>query len=146
MAPAHGPDPRTRKHSSIKRVAAALIVRGRNILICQRTRHQTMPLKWEFPGGKIEPGEHPTDALRRELDEELGIQARIGDEVARLQHTYARGGTVELRFFVVHEFKGEPENRIFRDIQWVGRTRLVDFDFLEADRELVREIAAGKIL
>jgi 8-oxo-dGTP diphosphatase len=105
-----------------------------------------MPLKWEFPGGKIEPGEHPTEALRRELDEELGIEARIGDEVARLQHTYGRRATVELRFFVVHEFKGEPENRIFRDIQWVGRTRLVDFDFLDADRELVREIAAGKIL
>lgn len=130
----------------MKRVAAALIVRDSNVLICQRTRHQTMPLKWEFPGGKIEPGEHPTEALRRELDEELGIAARIGDEVARLQHKYARGDTVELRFFVVHEFAGEPENRIFRDIQWVARTRLPDFDFLEADRELVREIAAGKIL
>jgi 8-oxo-dGTP diphosphatase len=130
----------------MKRVAAALIVRGRKLLICQRTRHQTMPLKWEFPGGKIERGEHPTDALRRELDEELGIQARIGDEVARIQHRYTRGGAVELRFFVVREFRGEPENRIFRDIQWVPRTRLPEFDFLEADRELVREIAAGKIL
>ena len=98
-------------------MAAALIVRGRKILICQRTRHQPMPLKWEFPGGKIEPGEHSTEALRRELDEELGIQERIGDEVARIQHKYPRGGTVELRFFVVREFKGEPENRIFRDIQ-----------------------------
>ena len=130
----------------MKRVAAALIVRGRKVLICQRTRHQTMPLKWEFPGGKIERGEHPTEALRRELDEELGIAARIGDEVARLEHKYARGGTVELRFFVVHEFQGEPENRIFCDIQWGARTRLAEFDFLEADRELVRQIAAGKIL
>lgn len=130
----------------MKRVAAALIVRGQKVLICQRTRHQSMPLKWEFPGGKIEPGEHPTEALRRELDEELGIAARVGDEVARLQHKYARGGMVELRFFVVHEFTGELENRIFRDIQWVARTRLPEFDFLEADRELVREIAAGKIL
>jgi 8-oxo-dGTP diphosphatase len=121
-------------------------VRDRKILICQRTRHQTMPLKWEFPGGKIEAGEHPTEALRRELDEELGIAARIGDEVARLEHNYGRSGTVELRFFVVHEFKGEPENRIFRDIQWVPRARLAEFDFLEADRELVRQIAAGKIL
>jgi len=130
----------------MKRVVAALIVRDRKVLICQRTRYQTMPLKWEFPGGKVEPGEHPTDALRRELDEELGIAARIGDEVARLQHKYAHGGLVELRFFVVQEFTGEPENRIFRDIQWVARTRLPEFDFLEADRELVREIAAGKIL
>ena len=130
----------------MKRVAAALIVRGRKLLICQRTRHQTMPLKWEFPGGKIERGEHPTEALRRELEEELGIVAQIGDEVARLEHKYPRGGRVELRFFVVHEFQGELENRIFRDIQWVVRTRLPEFDFLEADRELVRQIAAGEIL
>ena len=146
MALAHNSDPPRRAPAPKKRVAAALIVRGRKILICQRTRHQPMPLKWEFPGGKIEPGEHSTDALRRELDEELGIQARIGDEVARIQHKYPRGGTVELRFFVVREFQGEPENRIFRDIQWVPRTRLAEFDFLEADRELVKEIAAGKIL
>jgi 8-oxo-dGTP diphosphatase len=130
----------------MKRVAAALIVRDGKLLICQRTRHQTMPLKWEFPGGKIEQGEHPRDALRRELDEELGIAARIGDELARIQHTYSRGGTVELRFFIVHEFEGEPENRIFRDIQWVARWHLPDFDFLEADRELVRDIAEGRIL
>lgn len=141
-----GDGPASRDRPPLKRVAAALIVRNRKILICQRTRHQPMPLKWEFPGGKIEHGEHPTDALRRELDEELGIQARIGDEVARIQHRYARGGTVELRFFVVRDFEGEPENRIFRDIQWVARTRLPEFDFLEADLELVRDIAAGKIL
>lgn len=146
MAATRGDGPAIRKRPPVKRVAAALIVRNRKILICQRTRHQPMPLKWEFPGGKIEHGEHPTVALRRELDEELGIQARIGDEVARIQHQYARGGAVELRFFVVREFEGEPENRIFRDIQWVARTRLPEFDFLEADLELVRDIAAGKIL
>jgi len=146
MATTGGDSRASRTRPPVKRVAAALIVRNRKILICQRTRHQPMPLKWEFPGGKIEQGEHPTGALRRELDEELGIQARIGDEVARIQHQYARGGSVELRFFVVHEFKGEPENRIFRDIQWVARTRLPDFDFLEADLELVRDLAAGRIL
>jgi len=146
MAATRGDGPASRKRPPVKRVAAALIVRNRKILICQRTRHQPMPLKWEFPGGKIEQGEHPTVALRRELEEELGIQARIGDEVARIHHQYARGGAVELRFFVVREFEGEPENRIFRDIQWVARTRLPEFDFLEADLELVRDIAAGKVL
>jgi len=130
----------------MKRVVAALIVRGRKLLICQRTRHQTMPLKWEFPGGKIEPGEQPRDALRRELDEELGIKAQIGDEVARLRHKYPQGGVVELRFFVVREFAGELENRIFRDIQWVTRTKLPGFDFLEADRQLVKDIADGEVV
>lgn len=130
----------------MKQVAAALILRGGQVLICQRTRYQPMPLKWEFPGGKIEHGEQPTDALRRELDEELGIEAKIGDEVARIRHLYKSGGAVELRVFVVQEFRGEPENRIFRDIQWVNLGNLPGYDFLEADLELVQDLAAGKIV
>lgn len=130
----------------MKLVVAALILRGTEVLVCQRTRHQTLPLKWEFPGGKIEPGEQPTDALRRELEEELGIAARIGDEVARIQHVYKSGGAVELRFFLVREFEGEVENRIFADVQWAERARLPEYDFLEADQELVRQIAAGGII
>jgi 8-oxo-dGTP diphosphatase len=130
----------------IKRVAAALIVKDGKILICQRTRHQPFPLKWEFPGGKIEAGETPRNALRRELEEELGVDAKIGDEALRIQHTYARGGTVELRFFVVEEFAGEIENRIFKDVRWVARQDLVKFDFLEADAGLVEDIAKGAIL
>src|SRR5438477_1300004 len=101
----------------MKRVVAALIWKDKRILICQRTRHQPMPLKWEFPGGKIEEGEQPRDAMRRELDEELGIDAKVGEEVARIRHSYKGGGQVELRFFVVHNFAGEIENRIFRDVR-----------------------------
>jgi 8-oxo-dGTP diphosphatase len=130
----------------MKRVVAALIVKDGKLLVCQRTRHQTMPLKWEFPGGKIEEGEQPRDALRRELDEELGIVATIGDELARIQHEYPNGGMVELRFYVVREFKGEIENRIFRDIQWAAPADLPKFDFLEADFTLVKDLAAGKLL
>jgi len=130
----------------MKRVVAALIEKNGKLLVCQRTRHQTMPLKWEFPGGKIEEGEQPRDALRRELDEELGIFATIGDELARIQHEYPNGGMVELRFYLVREFKGEIENRIFRDIQWAAPAELPGFDFLEADRTLVNDLAAGKLL
>jgi 8-oxo-dGTP diphosphatase len=130
----------------MKRVVAALIVKDGKILVCQRTKHQTMPLKWEFPGGKIEEGEQPRDALRRELDEELGIDATIGDEVARIRHEYKSGNSVELRFFLVYEFRGELQNRIFRDMQWVDRTELPAFDFLEADLKLVSDVAAGKLL
>lgn len=130
----------------MKRVVAALIFSKGKILVCQRTRHQTMPLKWEFPGGKIETGEQPRDALRRELEEELGIDAQIGEEVARIEHKYKNGGAVELRFYVVHEYKGEIENRIFRDVQWTDRRKLPTFDFLEADLQLVKDLANGKIV
>jgi len=130
----------------MKQVVAALIRRGQKLLICQRTKYQPMPLKWEFPGGKIESGEQPRDALRRELDEELGIAASIGDEVARLKHKYRNGGSIELRFFLVPEFEGELENRIFRDVRWVRRTELPNYDFLEADLKLVKDIAEGKVI
>ena len=105
-----------------------------------------MPLKWEFPGGKIEEGEQPRDALRRELDEELGIDATIGDEVRRIVHEYPGGGSVELRFFVVREFRGELENKIFKDIQWAEKSALKSYDFLEADLTLVEDLSEGKLL
>jgi 8-oxo-dGTP diphosphatase len=128
----------------MKRVVAALIFKDGKILVCQRTRHQVMPLKWEFPGGKIEEGEQSRDAMHRELDEELGIDAVIGDEVTRIVHNYAGGGSVELRFFAVHEYKGEIENRIFKDVQWAERAALPSYDFLEADLGLVKDLASGK--
>ena len=130
----------------MKRVVAALILKEDQILVCQRTRHQVMPLKWEFPGGKIEEGEQPRNALHRELDEELGIDAVIGDEVARIQHRYPGGSSVELRFFAVREYTGEIENRIFREVRWTDRSQLPSYDFLEADLELVKDLAAGKII
>ena len=130
----------------MKRVVAALIIREGKILVCQRTRHQTMPLKWEFPGGKIEEGEQPRDALFRELDEELGIKAEIGEEVERMQHVYPNGAAVELRFFVVQTYEGKLENKIFKDLQWAGRSQLPSFDFLEADLKLVKDLSEGKLL
>ena len=129
---------------SVKQVVAALIFKDDQILVCQRTRHQTMPLKWEFPGGKIEDGEQPRDALRRELNEELGIDATIGDEVARIRHDYKNGSAVELRFYAVREYKGEIENRIFKDMRWATRSELPSFDFLEADLQLVKRVVRRK--
>jgi 8-oxo-dGTP diphosphatase len=130
----------------MKRVVAALILKDGKLLVCQRTRHQVMPLKWEFPGGKIEEGEQPRDALRRELEEELGIDATIGIEVARIQHDYKNGGSVELRFYAVLEYQGELQNRIFREIRWATRADLPSFDFLEADLGLVKELSEGRLL
>jgi 8-oxo-dGTP diphosphatase len=130
----------------VKQVVAALMLRGEEILCCQRTEYQALPLKWEFPGGKIEPGENPPQALVRELDEELGIQAEIGAKVAQLQHRYHNGNAVELHFFVVERYEGELQNRIFREIRWVDRRELPTLDFLDADRTLVQQIANGELL
>ncbi len=130
----------------VKQVVAALMVRGDEILCCQRTEYQALPLKWEFPGGKIEPGENPPQALVRELDEELGIRAEIGAKVAQLQHRYHNGNAVELHFFAVERYEGELQNRIFREIRWVNRRELPLLDFLDADRTLVQQIADGQLL
>ncbi len=132
----------------MKLVVAGLIQRQKDeLLICQRPRHKPMPLKWEFPGGKVEAGEDPRDALARELDEELGIRAEIGREVTTLRHVYRKEDfAVELRFFLVNSFSGEMENKIFHDVRWENIAELPKYDFLEADLELVRQIAAGTIL
>lgn len=129
----------------MKQVVAALIVRQARVLICQRTRHQSLPLKWEFPGGKIESGEAAEAALSRELEEELGIRAQIGKRIATVRHKYKNGGSVEVQFFVVESFQGEIQNRIFHDVRWVKRAEMTQYDFLEADVALVSSIGSGKI-
>jgi 8-oxo-dGTP diphosphatase len=130
----------------VRYVVAALILRGDQVLICQRRPDQAMALKWEFPGGKMEPGESPEQALIRELDEELGINATIGTLVAHVRHAYRNGGAVDLQFFAVHQFAGEITNNIFNDLRWCNLRDLPGYDFLAADRGLVRDLAAGKLL
>lgn len=131
---------------ALRFVAAALIVRGGEVLICQRRPDQPMALQWEFPGGKIEAGESAEQALARELNEELGIHATVGALVTRIRHNYRHGGAVDLQFFLVREFSGEIDNRIFAQVIWTPLERLPEFDFLPADRGLIRDLASGKLL
>ncbi len=105
-----------------------------------------MGSKWEFPGGKVEQGETAEAALARELNEELGIEATIGRRLITVKHSYRNGSTIEIQFFVVQEFTGELENRIFLNMQWSPLRRLPDFDFLAADLTLIRDLADGKLL
>ena len=131
---------------ALRFVAAALIVRAGEVLIGQRRPDQPMASLWEFPGGKIEAGESPQQALARELSEELGISASIGPPVTRIRHNYRHGGAVDLQFFTVREFTGEIENHIYQQVRWVKLEELTTYDFLAADRGLIRDLAAGKLL
>ena len=131
---------------ALRFVAAALIVRGQEVLIGQRRADQPMASQWEFPGGKIEAGESPEQALARELEEELGIHAIIGPRITHIRHNYRHGGAVDLQFFAVHEFSGEIENRIYHEVRWTRLEDLPAYDFLAADRGLIRDLAAGKLL
>lgn len=119
-------------------------MRGGQILIGQRKKADSHGLKWEFPGGKVERGESTADALARELEEELGIQAHIGPEVVRYTWSYPKRATILLMFHKVTDFSGEPQSIAFERIAWEHPTRLPEYDFLEGDVDFVRRLAAGE--
>ena len=126
-------------------VAAGLLRRGTSLLACQRRPDQPHPGKWEFPGGKREADESIAQCLRRELREELGIEAEIGAEVWRTEHAYAGREPIALVFFAVPAYRGRLENRVFAALRWVELDALRDLDFLEADRELIAHLASGEL-
>ena len=123
-------------------VVAAVIERDGLILICQRKAGGKHSLKWEFPGGKVEPGEDPSAALARELTEELGIRARIGEEMDSYPVRYGDGPSIHLLFFRVADFDGEPRNLEFERIAWEQAGQLASYDFLEGDLPFLRRLSA----
>jgi 8-oxo-dGTP diphosphatase len=127
-------------------VVAALIVKEEFVLICQRKMGRQYGGKWEFPGGKVEAAEEPRAALERELREELAITAIAGEEIARYDYTYPGRSPVEIVFYKVGQFEGEPRNLIFEQIRWERIENLPGYDFLDGDVDFVKSLAAGKIL
>ena len=125
-------------------VAAGILMQDGRVLICQRKRTGAFPLQWEFPGGKVEPGEDVQTCLRRELHEELAIEADIGPEISSFEYTYPNGFEVKLSFFRVAAYSGALINQAFEQIVWVEPHQLPSFDFLEADRALVEKLARGE--
>ena len=121
-------------------VVAAILERDGQILIGQRMAEQSHPLKWEFPGGKVEPGETPEQALIRELDEELGIRVEAFAEITRYQFTYSGEDPIELIFFRVDRYAGDLQNRIFHDLRWEPNAKIAEFDFVEGDRDFLRSL------
>ena len=114
-------------------VVAGIIQLGDKILICRRRADQPHALKWEFPGGKLEPGETPGVALHRELQEELGIDSDPAMELTRYEFAYPGKNPILLIFLRVAMWHGEIENRIFETIVWERSDQLRQYDFLEGD-------------
>ena len=127
-------------------VAAVIERRDRRLLIGQRRRNDTSPLKWEFPGGKIREGESPEAALARELQEELGVTLVKSIEIGRVRHRYAETpDELEIRFFAAAIAEPELLPRTFEKVAWVLPKELGDYDFLAANRELIAQLATGRI-
>jgi 8-oxo-dGTP diphosphatase len=126
-------------------VVAGVLQREGMLLIGQRMANDRHALKWEFPGGKVEPGETPRQALARELREELGVEAVIGAEVARYEHSSNGRGPLILLFHRVESFTGEPRSEAFEQIRWEAPAALPGYDFLDGDLDFVRRLALGRV-
>ena len=127
-----------------KLVVAALITRGvgatGEVLISQRRQDQALPLFWEFPGGKIEPGEAPTAALVREIQEELGVDIAVGHIWDVLFHAYPEYDVYMLVYACTLVAGAEPRAVDVKDFRWVVPAGLKDFGILPADEPLVRRL------
>jgi mutator protein MutT len=125
-------------------VVAALIESDGKLLVCQRRRNDSFGLMWEFPGGKTKPGESLTQALERELEEELGAKARVGSEIYRTRHRYAElSEPIELIFFSASLPGREIQNLAFEQIDWREPATLRELNFLPADHQLIEKLSTG---
>jgi 8-oxo-dGTP diphosphatase len=127
-------------------VVAALIESEGKLLVCQRRRDDSFGLMWEFPGGKTKPGESLTQALERELLEELGAKACVGPEIFRTRHQYAElSEPIGLIFFAATLAASKVQNLVFEQIAWRDPSTLHELNFLPADHELIEKLANGAL-
>jgi 8-oxo-dGTP diphosphatase len=118
------------------KVTAGIIEKDGKILIAKRRKDDPLKDKWEFPGGKIESDETPEECLKRELHEELGIEAEIGEYIASTSHTYIHV-SVELLFFKVKSISGNIRAKDHQEVRWTAPDDLDRYDFPEADRPVI---------
>ena len=118
-------------------VAVGIITINSKVLVCQRKRTSRYPLKWEFPGGKFENGESVDECLRRELREELSIDAVVGKEFFRQKWIYPDSGSFEVFYHLVPSYAGIIRNNVFEQIRWFNLSELARVDMLEGNRDAI---------
>jgi len=121
-------------------VVTGIIQREDKVLLGRRPEGGSLPGVWEFPGGKVERNESPEDALQRELNEELGIDAKIGQLLFSITHFYAKDVGILLLFYKVSYWKGEPKTQQHTELKWVKLNELSNIDFPEANKKVLPRI------
>ena len=123
------------------RVAVGILKKNGKILACQRKKGGRYELKWEFPGGKLEPGETVVDCLKRELHEELSLTISAIDRMEFQTADYDDGGRFEVAYCHVSAFQGDPKNNVFETIRWVTPDELRGLDILEGNKSIVEQLS-----
>ena len=122
------------------KVAVGVIMKDGAVLLCQRKQSARYPLKWEFPGGKSETAEPLDECLRRELREELGVEAEIGPLFHKQQYVYPDSGSFDISYYLIEKFSGSITNRVFEQWCWVPISMLTTYDILEGNHEIVQRL------
>jgi 8-oxo-dGTP diphosphatase len=119
-------------------VTCAIVLMGNKILVTQRSEKMKLPLKWEFPGGKLEVNESEIDCIKRELKEELNIEITVGRKLSESLHDY---GDVKINLipFIANYSSGDILLTEHKDYKWMEKQDLLTLDWAEADLPIVRE-------
>ena len=124
-----------------KVVVGGLIYQNEKILICQRKEEGEHPLKWEFPGGKLNNKENNQEALKRELKEELSIEINEMIFFDEYLYEYKKlSKNLKLVFFQIFQFEGEIQNNVHQQLKWIDISKLGDYDFLEGDLKIIDKL------
>jgi len=122
------------------KVAVGIVVNDGTVLLCQRKSTARYPLKWEFPGGKVEANETPEGCLKRELFEELGISADAAGLYHQQQYSYPDSGAFDVLYYRVIAYSGTIVNNVFESYAWVPLPNLLRYDILEGNRDVVNKL------
>jgi 8-oxo-dGTP diphosphatase len=121
------------------KVTAAIIEKNGMLLLAKRNKDDPLEGKWEFPGGKIEEGETPEECMKRELHEELGIDAEVGEFICSSQYQYDHI-SIELFAFKIKAYTGEIVPKDHSEIKWVAPSQFHEYDFPAADKPIIEKL------